>query len=268
VRTTIGALLIALEFLNPVAVAGGTEVPAALAAAVVRDQAVAQCALEEGVDGGAYVVRAFDLRNLRLRTGERMVVAVATDACLFLGQSTRLMIFERRDGAYRRVLNDVTLPDVARIGKDGTAVLPTHETMETIFEAAYVWNGSVYAFSPSRSAIYDVSLGSRRPYQIPVKFTPGTHEATISGGVALNFGDRYAFAARAGETLTIVLVRHAGRGPRIYLAHGDHEQIADLSAGSWSARLPNTGTYIVGVFGTGEPSATTITTYVLRLTIR
>jgi hypothetical protein len=76
--------------------------PAALlTSALVRDSAVAGCAHDSAKTPPAYVASAFDFSNVTLRNGERMTVAVATDLCLALGQSTRIMIFERTSAGYR-----------------------------------------------------------------------------------------------------------------------------------------------------------------------
>jgi hypothetical protein len=176
------------------------------------------------------------------------------------------MIFEHTAARYRRVLDGVALPDAVDVSEDGTVMLPTHETMETIFEAAYVWNGKAYMFSGPRSHIYDVSLGERRPYEVPVRFAPGTSETTLSGGVARNFGQQYAFEARAGQTVSIELTKHTGRRPAIFLSHGERT-LAEIRADRWTGKLPHTGAYNLIVLGFGEPDGTAVSTYTIRLAI-
>lgn len=243
---------------------------AALTAALMRDKDVAGCARDSAKTSQTYVATAFDLRNLTLRGGERMTVAVAKDPCLALGQSTRIMIFEHTADGYRRVLNEVTLPDLDQVETDGTVMLPTHESVGVIFEGVYVWNGAAYAFSASRSHIYDVALSERKPYQVPVRFAPGTSTATLSGYVALNFGDEYVFEARAGQNLTIALAKYSGRRPSISLYYGsDISILADIpgATGGWSGTLPRTGSYHLFVDGTDESDGTRRTTYAINLTI-
>lgn len=253
------------------AIAGATapQPPSDLVPTLMRDDRVATCAKEAGKTARAYVEGAFDLRKVRLRTGERMTVAVATDSCLMLGQSTQIFIFERIPAGYRRVLGDVTLPDRADVREDGTVVLPTHETMETIFEATYVWNGNTYAFSGPRSHIYDVTLGKRKPYQVPVRFAHGTFGTTLSGSVALNFGEDYTFRARAGQRLTIDLSRYADRRPSVVLSYGEGEHVvADVfNTNRWSGALPHTGSYDLVVLGSDDTDVTRISGYTLRLGI-
>ena len=86
---------------------------ALLSIALMRDKTVAACARDSGKASQAYVLGAFDLHDVTLHGGERMTVAVATDPCLALGQSTPIMIFERVPDGYRRVLDDVTIPGLA-----------------------------------------------------------------------------------------------------------------------------------------------------------
>lgn len=180
-------------------------IPAQLVAAILRESHVAVCEKQNATHGEAYVSSAFARREITLRDGSRMTVFVATDPCLALGQSTRIFIFKHTRGAYRRVLDDVTLPAFYEVRSDGTVMLPTHETMETMFEAAYVWNGTAYVFSPAHTRIYDIPLGVRRPYQIAINFRRGASAETLSGTVALNFGQDYVFHARAGQTASIEL---------------------------------------------------------------
>jgi len=259
-------LLTAIALVTVIAAVPAAKVPPDFIAAMMRDEHVAACANEAVETADAYVTHAFELRNVTLHSGERMTVAIARDGCMFLGQSSRIMIFERTTVGYRRVLDGVTLPDFADVSEDGTAVLPTHETMETIFEAAYVWNGKTYLFSGPRSHIYDVPLGERRPYEVPVRFARGAFATTLSGSVALNFGQQYVIEARAGQRMTIELTKHTGRYPVIFLSYGERN-LAELVTDRWSGRLPQTGAYDLIVLGSGESDATLVSTYAMRLTI-
>ncbi len=212
---------------------------------------------------------AFDFSSVTLRRGERMTVAVATDPCLALGQSTRIMIFQRTTDGYRRVLNDVAVPGLQSVGTDGTATLATHDSMEVMFEAEYVWNGTAYVFSGARSHRYDVALDERRPAEIPVAFAPGAYSATLSGNVAYNFGDEYVFEARAGQRLTIALTKFDGRRTSLSLYYGDDiSAIAEIrTTAGWNGTLPKTGTYRLFVDGTDASDDTQRTTYTIRLAI-
>jgi hypothetical protein len=245
--------------------------PAALlTSALMHDNVVAGCAHDSGKTPQAYVAGAFDFNSVTLRNGERMTVATATDPCLALGQSTRIMIFERTSAGYRRVLNDVTVPGLQSVSADGTATLPTHDSMEVMFEPTYVWNGTAYVFSGPRSHRYDVALGERRPAEIPVAFAPGAYATTLSGNVAYNFGDEYVFKARAGQKLTIELTKYDGRRTNLSLYYGDNiSATAELRTTSgWSGTLPKTGTYRLFIDGTDESDDTRRSPYAIRLAIR
>jgi hypothetical protein len=237
----------------------------------MSDKAVAACAGESGRSPQSYVARAFKLRALPLRGGEQMTVAIALDPCLALGQSTRLMVYEPISTGYRRVLNAPTLPAFARVNEDGTAVLPTHESVEVILESTYVWNGTKYVFSEARSHQYDVALGERRPYEVPVRFAHGSFATTLSGTVAYNFGDEYVFTARAGQRISIRLRSDAESSPPgASLCYDDDvSSLAELDGRTaWSGTLPHTGTYRLFVSGSGERDEYKRSRYEIRLTIR
>lgn len=208
------------------------------------------------------------MHTVRLRGGELMRVAVATASCMTLGQSTRIFIFATAHDRYRLVLDALTLPDSFRVSEDGSAVLPTHESMETIFESAYVWNGSSYLFSPARSRIYDVPLRERRPYQISVRVGREEPQRTLEGTVALNFGQEYAFEARAGERVTVERDQSDAPPPSISLWYaGAQEPIANRIGTRWSAELRKSGIYHLLVWRTGDGDPTRRARYrvVLRI---
>jgi hypothetical protein len=242
---------------------------ASLLAALTADKDVSTCARESGRASAAYVAGALELKAVTLRSGQQMTVATSTDGCLAVGQSARIMIFEKTPRGYRRVLKSLTLPDAWHVGAGGSATLPTHESMDVIFEATYVWNGTSYAFAPLQSHRFDVGLGERRPYEVALQLSRGA-PTTIAGTVAYNFGDDYAFTARAGETLTIELVGQTGRPPSIAFGHDDDiSSFAELdSSGRWTGKLTKSGTYYLRISGTDESNAEQRSRYTLRLTIR
>jgi hypothetical protein len=238
----------------------------ALIAALMRDPDVASCARESDATARAYVSRAFALRDVRLRGGVPMTLAEANDACLALGQSTRIYIFERSGATYRRVLRSVTIPGLADVKNDGTAILPTHETPATILESAYVWTGRTYAFSASLTRVYDVPLEQRRPYQRIVEFVPGTSAQVLTGSTAGTFGDHYVFRARRGQRATIALLRYANARPEVVLASGDRS-LAVVAGHRWAGRLPATGSYDIFVFGGDGADPEVLVPYAIRLGI-
>lgn len=243
--------------------------PPGLVAGLMQDESVAACAGQAGKSSQAYVAGAFDLRHVTLRAGQKMTVLIATDPCLALGQSTRIMIFEKTPQRYRRVLNEVTLPEFAQVRSDGTVTLPTHESMDVIFEATYVWTGTTYAFAPLRSHRYDVGLNERRPFEVPVHFARGASAAKLSGSVAYNFGDTYVFEALAGQTVTIELTAHTARRPRITLYYDDDiSSLGEVGSNTkWSGKLQKSGTYRLLLSGGDESNESALSHYTIRLSI-
>jgi hypothetical protein len=248
------------------AVASGALVPPALVAALMRDPAVVECAKESDATATAYVNRAFAVRELRLRSGETMSVAEARDGCLALNQSTRISIYQHAGRAYRRVLDSVTMPGYADVRADGSVTLPTHETISTILESTYLWNGSTYAFSAPRSHIYDVPLEVRRPYEVEVRFAPGTSSTILTGSTAGEFGQDYVFRARAGQRITISLLHQTQAAPAIFLSSGERN-VTIVEGRRWTGRLPRDGSYQLGVLGSHDSDPETPARYALRLAI-
>lgn len=226
------------------------------------------CARESGSPPAVYVGRALELKGVTLRTGQQMTVATSTDGCLAVGQSARIMIFEKTPEGYRRVLKSLTLEDSWRIGKDGTAVLPTHESMDVIFEGTYVWNGTKYVFAPLKSHRFDVGLDERKPDEVQLRIVRGT-PMTISGNVAYNFGDDYVFTARAGETVTLELIKRGEPMPSVALDRDDDiSSVGELNeTGKWSGKLTKSGTYYLRISVTNESDAERRSRYALRLTV-
>jgi hypothetical protein len=241
-----------------------------LAAAMMQDKVVSACAQQSGKSSQDYIRDAFEFQSVRLRGGEQMTAATATDPCLALGQSTRVMIYEKTPRGYRRVLDDVTLPGLAKVSADGSVVLPTHESMEVIFEATYLWNGTKYVFAPLRSHRYNVVLGQRRAYDTLVRPVRGAPALILSGTVAYNFGDDYVFDAVAGETITVQLVDGRGRQPHVALYYKDDiSSLAALDApGKMSKRALRSGTYHLMVWGADDADEARLSRYEIRVSLR
>jgi len=239
---------------------------AGLAGALLGDRQIAACAAESGKTAPAYVAGAFSLRNITLRGGERLTVAVASDPCLAFGQSTRILIYQRTARGYRRVLDAVTIPGLESVNRDGSVVLPTHESTQVVYESAYVWNGARFIFSMAGTTRYDVSLGRRRPAEVRVRFSPGSYGTTLRGSAAINFGDDYVFNARAGQHVSIALGQHSGPAPAITFWLGERQPVTVIG-GIWQGTLRRTGDYRIGVEGSGDDD-TVETHYALSLSIR
>jgi hypothetical protein len=100
-----------------------------------------------------------------------------------------------------------------------------------------------------------------------VRFSPGASSATLTGSVALNFGQEYVFDARAGQIVTIQLMRSSAR-PSISLWSGENElTLTGSTRDRWSAKLPKTGAYELIVAGTNESDETRLSRYAIRLSV-
>jgi hypothetical protein len=234
---------------------------------MMRDSAVRACVADSGRSAAAYLADAFVRKDVRLHTGQRIVVMIGNDGCMSRGQSMRLLVYRMTAEGYREVFDAVSMPEQVTANRDGTLLLATHETIDTIFEAVYVWNGTTYAFSAGRSHIYDVPLETERPYEMPVRFKAGSSSTVLDGSSTTNFGQTYTFLARAGQHLTIEILNPQKQLPAVFLSLGDR-RIAELDGGRWSGTLPSSGTYTLDVFGPEGAPEDVLRRYAIRLTIR
>lgn len=242
--------------------------PAPIVDTLMHDKEIGQCL--NGAEAGSSresIATGFQKTVLTLRTGEEMTVLVGNAACFTRGAAARVFIFERRpSGDYRRVLDAISLPDTMHVNRDGTATLPTHETMNVFLESVYVWNGNAYAFAPARSTVYDVAVGQRVPYETPVRFEPGSRSTTLRGISAPYFGPRYTFAARKGQHVEVETVAHTGGAPAFSLWIGN-SQVGEAGHGRWTAVIPRDGTYVLAVYGAASDDEQRAGRYAIRLTI-
>jgi hypothetical protein len=232
----------------------------------MQDRELRRCVADMGAAPAPYIASSWEFRRLTLRSGERMTVAIAKTGCL-VSQNSAVRVFREIDGHYHLVFSDNAMPETVDASSDGTISLAAHDTIDTIVEPVYVWDGKTYAFSPEQSHVYDVSVELRRPYQVPVRFAVGTSSADLRGTFSENFGNTYVFVAKAGQRATIELLEHRGHPPGVALRFGDRN-VADLDGTRWSGVLPFSGPYSLDVFGFDLPDHGTLLPYGLRLTIR
>lgn len=241
-------------------------IDAALVAALMQDKELRQCVADMGAEPAAYIASSWEFRRLTLRSGERMTVAIAKTGCL-VSQNSAVRVYRKIDGHYHLVFSDNAMPETVDASSDGTISLAAHDTIDTIVEPVYAWNGKTYAFAPEQSHVFDISVEQRRPYQSPIHFAAGTSSAEVRGTFSENFGNTYVFIAKAGQRATIELLEHRGLAPGVSLSFGNHT-VADLDGSRWSGALPFSGTYSLDVFGFDLPDHSTLLPYALRLTIR
>jgi hypothetical protein len=80
-------------------------------------------------------------------------------------------------------------------------VFAEHDTVAVIGERTAAYRGGVYA--DVSSARVRVDTGARKPDEVPVRFAPGSSARTLRGTASTGWYDSYAFAARAGQRLTL-----------------------------------------------------------------
>lgn len=246
-------------------------IDAALVAALMRDKDLRSCV--EGLEDstGAHVAQAFNFQSLRLYSGELLTIAVGKGDCGWQGQAARVLIYQRTQSGYRLVLSDFSLPERVEAKPDGSLYLARHETVNTVVEAAFVWSGTQYAFSPDRSLIYCVGpeRDNERPYELPIHFGPGTSSTILRGTAYENCGQNYSFVARAGQRVTIERLTAQPRILRIplFLDFGT-TVIAYLKGDTWSGTLARSGKYVLSVVGTDQRGEIDLQPFAIRLTIR
>jgi hypothetical protein len=235
---------------------------------------IASCAAESGESAAAFVRHSFNTRDLTLYDGTRVTVAESHSACLAHNSVTRVLVYaQTRDGRYRLVLDDYGFPEQVGASTDGTVTLASHETVEIIDQATYVWNGEKYVFSPERSQRYDAGIGQGRPYVVRVQFASGSSSTVLKGSIAGGFGDDYEFDAHAGQRVTLQVVKGWSKSflfDVYQVIHGgmDTRELTSLNpARTWSAVLPTSGTWKIDVYGAGTIDHETTYPYVLVLTI-
>jgi hypothetical protein len=248
---------------------------ASLVSALTGAAGIADCAKESGESAAAFVRHNFDTRAITLYDQTHVTVAVSHSECLAHNAVNRVLVFARTPGgSYRLVLDDYGFTDNVEASIDGTVTLASHETVEIIDEATYVWNGTKYVISPERSHRYDVAIEEDRPYVTRVTFAPGASSATLAGTIAGGFGDDYEFDALAGQRVTLQILMGSSKDLRfdVYQDRPGNQGMRNLTtldaSRTWNAILPTGGTWKVSVYGVSSMDHTTKVPYSLLLTIR
>ena len=257
------ALLASVAF-GTVAASNGetsTAFPATLADALVRDPDVAPCAQSaHAPSNAAYASANFHLSNVELRSGARMAVVTGGGSCVCGNANCKVAVFERDGNAYRPVLSDYGIE--WKVRPDGTAVITSHDSAEVVLRTSYGWNGKIYLVS-SREMVY-LPSGLAKPAIRDVEFAPGSSSAIIRGDtLTLGFEDHWSFSARAGQTLTLSLVK---RDPHFgsFSVRSDEATLGSASSGSLQLTLPQSSRYEIMV----EGADASFSSYVLNVTIR
>src|SRR5581483_3060252 len=163
------ALVLALAFaLAGLGVrAASTAVPPALAEALVRDPDVAPCAeRSHAASSVAYVGANFQLANVALASGPRLVVVSGGGECVCGNANCKVEVFEHDGNAYKPVLSDYAID--WKVRPDGTATITSHDSAAVVFRTTYRWSGRKY--SVTKSEMVYVPSNVAKPASREVKF--------------------------------------------------------------------------------------------------
>jgi len=227
--------------------------PSSLADALVRDPDVAPCAESAHVESStAYAAKNFDLTRVTLTNGRRMVVVTGGGSCVCGNANCKIVVFEQTGDSYRPVLSDYGID--WKVRPDGTAVVTSHDSAAVVYRTSYRWKTNGYAVS-ARDMIY-LPNNVIKPVSRNIIFAPNTFSTVIRGDkVTLGFEDVWTFAARAGQTLTLVLIdydRHFGS----FSLRDDASTVGTANSGTLHIVLPRSGEYEIAVEGADESFAT------------
>jgi len=234
--------------------------PSALADALVRDPDVAACAQSaHAPSNAAYASANFDFSNVELRDGARMTVVTGGGSCVCGNANCKIAVFVRDGSAYRSVLSDYGID--WKVRPDGTAVVTSHDSAEVVLRTSYRWNGKVYEVS-AREMVY-LPNNVAKPAIRDITFAPGASSTVIRGDkLTLGFEDHWTFSARAGQTLTLSLIK---RDPHFgsFSVRSAEATLGAASSGTLQVELPQSLRYEIIVEG-GDAS---FSSYALNVTI-
>ena len=235
--------------------------PSALADALVRDPDVASCAKSaHAPSNAAYANANFDFSNVDLRDGARMTVVTGGGSCVCGNANCKVAVFVQDGNAYRSVLSDYGID--WKVRPDGTAVVSSHDSAAVVLRTSYLWNGKVYEVSATEMVYLPSNIA--KPAIRDITFAPGTSSTVIRGDkLMLGFEDYWSFSARAGQTLTLTLIK---RDPHFgsFSVRSEEATLGSASSGMLQVELPQSPRYEIIVEG-GDAS---FSSYTLNVTIR
>lgn len=234
--------------------------PSALADALVRDPDVAPCAERaRTASHAAYASANFDLSRVNLTDGPHMVVVSGGGSCVCGNANCKIAVFEQNGNAYRSVLSDYAID--WKVRPDGTAVITSHDSAAVVFRTSYRWSGKTYTVTATDMVYLPNNVS--KPATRAVKFAPGASSTVIRGNkLTLGFEDEWTFSARAGQSLTVTLVRrdrHFGS----FSIRSDGTTLGTASTGTLHVTLPQSRRYDITVEGSDE----SFSSYVLSVRI-
>ncbi len=245
--------------------AGSSEIsksfPSALADALVRDPDVAPCAESaHAASNAAYASANFDFSNVALRSGARMVVVTGGGSCVCGNVNCKVAVFVQHGNEYKSILSDYGID--WKVRPDGTAVVTSHDSADVVLRTSYRWNGKIYEVSARE--MVNLPSNVAKPAIRNVTFAPGASSAVIRGDkLTLGFEDYWRFSARAGQTLTLTLIKRDPHFGSVSVRSGE-ATLGSASSGVLQVKLPQSPEYEIVVEG-GDAS---FSSYTLNVTIR
>lgn len=234
--------------------------PSALADALVRDPDVASCAqTAHASSNAAYASANFDFSNVELRDGTRMIVVTGGGSCVCGNDNCKVAVFVRDGNAYRSVLSDYGID--WKVRPDGAAVVTSHDSAAVVLRTSYRWSGKVYEAS-AKEMVY-LPSNVAKPAVRDITFAPGESSTIIHGDkLTLGFEDHWSFSARAGQRLTLTLIK---RDPHFgsFSVRSAEATLGSTKSGMLQVELPQSAGYEIIVEG-GDAS---FSSYALNVTI-
>ncbi len=223
--------------------------PPALADALVRDPDIAPCAQSaHAASSAAYASANFDLSRVNLTDGPHMVVVSGGGSCVCGNANCKIAVFEQNGNAYKSVLSDYAID--WKVRPDGTAVITSHDSAAVVFRTSYRWRGKTYRVTATDMVYLPNNVS--KPATRAITFAPGASSTVIRGDkLTLGFEDEWTFSARAGQTLTVTLVK---RDPHFgsFSIRSDGTTLGTASTGTLHVTLPQSRRYDITVEGGDE----------------
>ena len=187
-----------------------------------------------------------------LAQSPRIVLVEIQSTCICGEHNCPFWIY-RLDGTGAKVLAHDFAVDVkpvrsASAGSPPDLVATAHDSAAVSDSTRFAYRNGTYASVDSWRVRNDT--GERKPMSIEVKFAPGTSSARLHGKTAVGWEDVYAFAAAAGQRISIGDVSPS-RGLDVELAQ-DGKSPVRVAPGGPSATLPASGRYRLTVEPSGD----------------
>jgi hypothetical protein len=235
----------AAAFLLAAAVAAGSLDPARVALGhALGDELSAGCTATE-LHG---ILRDADISALGSVGGRKVVLASPHGGCICGNVNCPFFVLRLDPGGAAAVLLDTSGYGIQPVGR----AQPLPNLRELAHDSALISDETLDAFRGGKYVVIGTARirsdnGARKANQIPIRFTPGTSSATLTGTVSEGWYDEYALGAAQGQHITV-----AGPSGLTYsLTSRTGASSIELKPGI-AAVLPVGGSYLLHIDGGGE----------------